>query len=342
MFKLVLAALFGDRRRGRKVREFTRQFSMLLKAGLREAEALSAIVSEMPYGFFKKVLLDILKRMEQGAAFSSALYAHPMYFHGSYVSMVSAGEKSGSLAETMTSLVDFARRPGLAGDKVFLAILVPARLLVYLVPVVAFLTYYVVPKMSVVLGNFSDESFRTASSASPSAPWLWSNLRFLPLVAVLGTLGILLVFDITYHRPAQKSLLLARFATSLRVMIKANLPLEEIENATGDLSWSLRYRAAMRRLFPALQAGTSFTDAFRAVRYFPDTFQWLMATGEAQGNLQDPLRDLAGIYSLRGDAKLSVIVNVMPPLIMIWLGIVIGVLGYSFFALVTGLIQSLL
>ena len=239
MFKLVLSALFGDRRRGRKVREFTRQFSMLLKAGLREAEALSTIVSEMPSGFFRKVLLDVLGRMEQGAAFSSALQAHPMYFHRSYVSMVSAGEKSGSLADTMTYLVDFARRPGLAGDKVFLAVLVPARLLLYLVPVLFFLTRYVVPKLFWLFGDYSAESFRTASSASHFALWLWSNMRFLPLTAVVVTLGILLVFDIAYHRPAQKSLLLARFATSLRVMIKANLSLEEIENAAGGLSLSL-------------------------------------------------------------------------------------------------------
>jgi type II secretory pathway component PulF len=341
MFSLVASVLSGSRRRGRKVQEFTRQLAALLKSGLNEAEALRALVLEMPLGRFRTVLCDVLNNVEQGVLLSCALQPHPRYFGGDYVSMVSAGERSGSLAETMAYLVELERRPNFGADKLFLAIIVPARLLFYLAAVMAFLAAFIMPKFGLIFADYEQEWTGAAPSASPLIRWVWRDPGHLMLAVVLVVAAIIIFFDLRYYRPARKSLVLARLATSLRVMLNANVPLDEIEGAVAGLSPSRAYRAAIGRLFAKLEAGESLSDAFRAERYFPGTFQWLIASGEFQGNLATPLGDLAGIYAVRADAKLSTILNLMPPIITVCLGVVVGMIGYTFFSLLVHLMRHL-
>lgn len=340
MIELVISALSGQRRRARRAQEFTRQFAALLKSGLSEAEALRALVLEMPVGRFRTALCNVLNNVEQGVLFSYALQPHPRYFGGDYVSMVSAGERSGSLAETMAYLVELERRPTFGADKVALAVILPAGLIAYLAFITSFMARFITGKFEWVFAAFEPDAAYTTPFVSSLAKAIWHYPQVLPLVSIVVVAAIVLLFDVTHYWPARKSLLLARLATSLRVMLNANVPLDEIQGAVRGLSPSRSYRAAVGRLFAKLEAGQSLSNAFRAVRYFPDTFQWLIASGELQGDLPHPLGDLAGIYAVRADAKLSVILNLMPPIITIWLGIVVGVFGYTFFTFLIHLMHT--
>lgn len=340
MLELVISTITGDRRRARKVQEFTRQFAALLKSGLSEAEALRAIVLEMPSRKFQGVLGDVLNRVEQGIALSYAFQAHPRYFDQTYVSMVGAGERSASLAETMEFLVELERRPAVAADKLLIAIILPAGLIAYLAFITSFMARVIMRTFEGILYDFQPDTAPTTPFASSLVERLWRDPQILPLAALVVVAAIIIVFDLVYYWPARKSLVLARLAASLRALLKANVPLDEVRSAVGGLSFSYGYRRAIDALFAKLQAGHSLSDAFRAVRYFPDTFQWLIASGEFQGDLAHPLGDLAGIYAVRADAKLSTILNLMPPIITIWLGVIVGFFGYAFFTALIRLIHT--
>ncbi|MBN1916307.1 MAG: type II secretion system F family protein [Verrucomicrobia bacterium] len=338
MLGLLQLVFLGSRRRARKVQEFTRQFAALLKSGLSEPEALRAIVFEMPPGPFGRVLAEVLWRVEQGTLLSYALQGHLGYFDPSYVSMVAAGERSGSLPESIGHLAELERRPAVDADKLLIAIILPAGLIAYLTFITFFMALFIRPKFVGLFGDFLVEPASATLLISSLTQWVWREPRILPLAAIVVVVLIIIVFDLAYYRPARKSLVLARFATALRVMLNVNVPIEEVEHAMAGLSPSRAYRRATRELFTKLKAGQSLPEAFRAVRYFPDTFQWLVASGEFQNDLVHPLGDLAHVYAVRADAKLSRIVNVMPSLITIWLGVVVGFFGYAFF---TALIQIL-
>jgi len=324
------------------VQEFTRLLAVLLKSGLTEVEALSAILTEMPDNRFKAVLSYVLYGMERGATLSSQIDEYPSYFSASYVGMVRVGEKCGTLGETLANLVELERTSTFAADKLALAVGLPALLLFYMLTIVGFMARLVMPKLLDITTMYFDEPIGAAASISGIAAWVRSYPMMLWLLGVAATIVLTVVFDLVYHRPAKKSLLLSRFAASLRVMVKANLPLEEVQYAAAGLSHSSRYTAAVQHVFRQLQSGSSFTNAFAGAPYFPESFHWLVAGGEHRGRLDDSLKDAAGFYAWRADAALSRMLNIMPAIITICLGVVVGLFVYSFFSVLVGLVNSMI
>jgi type II secretory pathway component PulF len=342
MFGLVLQTASGVRRRARKVQEFTRLLAALLKSGLNEVQALSAILAEMPNGRFTSVLDDVLHGIERGVPLSNRLEDHPAYFNASYVGMVRVGETCGTLGETLTNLVELERTSTFAADKLALAVVLPALLLFCMLFPAALMARVIGPRLSEIGVAYWGLSTDPAAMTSGLASWIRANPMALWLLGVGAAVALTIVFDFVYHRPARKSLVLSRFAASLKAMLRANLPLEQVQYATAGLSPSPRYTAAVHDVFRQLQAGRSFTDAFAGAPYFPETFRWLVAGGEHRGALDDSLEDAAGFYAWRADAKLSRMLNMMPAMVTICLGVVVGLLTYSFFSMIVALINGLL
>ena len=341
-------------KRASDVLHFTTEMATLLNAEIPLDRALSITAELTKRESFQGVVKDVLKALRSGKSFADSLGTRPEYFPDLYLSMVRAGEASGTLPLTMDRLADFERSRDELRGYIVSSLTYPALLVVVGTGSVFVLLRFVIPRFA--------EAFTQSNIEMPlpmavllTASELVQNWGVL-FVAALAVAGIGLsfyvktptgrmVFDRFKLRfPLLGAALLkadtARFARAMGTLVKSAVPLvQSIEIARGILGNRV-LAEALESVARGVKRGEGIAGPLRGTKKFPELAGHLLTVGEETGHLDNMFERMADIYDKDTRDAIKRFTALFEPVVILFMGVVVGAMILSIMLAITSIQQT--
>lgn len=335
----------GETVKPKDVVVFTRQLATMIDAGLPIVQALDILVQQTPNKLFAKTIARVKQEVEGGETFAASLSKHPKIFDDLYTNMVSAGEIGGILDTILTRLAGYMEKAVKLKSKIKGAMIYPASIVTVAVGVTAILLIYVIP----VFG----EMFSSFGKALPLPTQIAINLSYATIAyikhiiaAVIGMgFGLRTFYRTEKGRLAIDGLLLklpifgdifrkaavARFTRTLSTLISSGVPLLDALLITGKTAGNKVVEKAVLASRQAISEGKTLTEPLVTSGVFPPMVCQMINVGETTGALDSMLSKIADFYDDEVDTAVSNLTALMEPLVIVFLGVVIGGLVVSMY-----------
>jgi type IV pilus assembly protein PilC len=318
---------------------FTRQLATMLKAGVPLLQAFDIVARGHANASVSRLLLDIRGDVETGTSLAQAFRRYPQYFDALFCNLVAAGEQAGILEDLLARLATYKEKTLAIKSKIRGALFYPAAVLAVAFIVTSVIMIWVVPSFKSVFESFG------AELPLPTLMVIWMSDRFVEYWYLLFgslTIGGALFVRTWKHSPALQAAtdrlllrlpvfgevvrkaVIARWTRTLSTMFAAGVPLVESLDSVGGASGNAVYRDATQRIGAAVRSGTSLTIAMHQTQVFPSMVTQMVAIGEESGALDQMLRKVAEFYEDEVDAAVASLASLMEPVIMVFLGGLIG------------------
>ena len=323
----------------------TKYLSLMLKVGTDLFSAIDILIEDFQSGPAKRFLLEIRSNLEQGKPFWYTFSLHPEYFSPVVTNLIKAGETSGNLETTLEQVSQDLERERDLTSKIKSALIYPVLLLVASFLMVIFLVVFAVPKLA--------EMFISAGAKLPTyskivlGTGMFLNKHLgIVLPLILGIPIALFIYfgktkpgkelfnkfldKIPVTRDLLEKLALQRFSTVLAHLIKAGMPIIQAIEVTSYATGNPKYEAALLRISKEyLAKGLSIGDSFKKEKVFPPVVTNLVAIGEKAGHTEEILETLSKFYESEIDVTLKTLVSLIEPLMLLFLGVVVGGIALS-------------
>ena len=318
---------------------FSRQLSIMFKSKVPLVESLNVLSSQTRNLDLKERILDLSGEVEGGTSFSGALSRHPEIFSSFYISMVKAGEVSGTLSESLEYLADHLEREYHLTSKIRGALLYPALIVVVVLLVITMMIFFVIPNLSEVLIGSGSELPTATKIVINSAAFLrefgW----------VLGLVILLVIFAaFRYYRsqkgkkffdglflkipvigPFLKTINLALFAENLSTLISGGLPIASALQTVGEIVGNSRYKEVIFEARDRVKKGETISSVLSAApEVFPPVFVQMTLVGERTGTLDSTLMNIVNFYKKEIDRTIDNLLSILEPLLIVILGVVVA------------------
>ena len=340
------------RRRGRtrrvKTEEivmFVRQLATMVDAGLPLLQALQTLEEQSEQGGFKDVMHSLSDDVTRGQSFSEALSNHPRVFDKLFVSMVRAGETGGFLAEILERLASHMEEAESLRRKVKSAMMYPLVVSILAVCITVFLIVKVIPVFEEMFRDFGgDLPLPTKVLIATSRAMRSYGVLFLAAAIGLGFMfrwyyrtpnGRRAVdrskFRVPVFGPLFQKIAIARFTSTLSALVQSGVPiirsLEIVSETSGNEIINDVLRDAMNRT----ERGDPIADALRSSPYIPRMVAKMVEVGESTGRLDAMLKRVSDFYTDQVNAAVSALTSLIEPILIVFLGVVVGGIVLSMF-----------
>ena len=335
---------FFNRVRRADLMIFTRQFATMLEASIPLNDALKSLYRQTKNLALKEIVFEISTDISAGLSLSQALERHPETFSDFYVNLLRSAEVTGRVEEAMSFLADYLEKETALVSKVRNALIYPVFVIVLFVIVAGVLIGVVFPQLEPI--------FRESGATLPLVTEIFLRAgQFLASwwLAILVVLGILLVILFDYLRTEEgkivrdqvlinlpligglfRRMYIARFAEAAHVLIKGGIPIAQAIEISGHTIGSFSYQEALHDAAESLRRGELLSQALeRNERYFPPLVSQMVAVGENTGRLDDMLARVSSFYSREVDSLVGSLVELIQPILILFIGALIGLLFAS-------------
>jgi general secretion pathway protein F len=321
----------------------TRQLATLLGAGVPLVGALQSVATQVDDPESRQVLVDLLESVREGAPLARATEAHPRTFPNLYASMVRAGEESGTLPLSLSRLADHLEEQARTRNRVRSALTYPLLMAVVAALVVVFLLTFVVPKIVGIfshLGHALPLPTRILIGITDILAASWWALLLLTAGAVLATRRYLatargrktldaLLLRLPLVGRLEHLSALSRFARTLSTLISGGIPVDRalriVAPVVGNVVISEQISASADRVVE----GATLSESLRPHPEIPPTLVQMVAVGEESGALGDLLYRAADAMDEETNARLSRLLSLLEPLIILVMGTVVAFIVIS-------------
>ncbi len=340
---------FGGGVNAKELAIFTRQFSVMIDAGLPLVQCLEILAGQQENKFFQKVLIGTRGQVEGGATLSAAMRSSPKVFDALYVNMVEAGETGGILDTILQRLSTYIEKNVKLQRAVKSALVYPVgvlsvaggviTLLLFAGGVITLLLWKVVPifatlfaglgvdlplptKIVIALSNFVGSIFGLllvlAIGGGIFGLKVWYGTpqgRFVldTIVLKLPILGILM-----------RKIAVARFTRTLGTLISSGVPILEGLDITAKTAGNAVVERALQKVRKSLEEGKSLTEPLKESEVFPGMVTQMIAVGEQTGAMDAMLSKIADFYEEEVDAAVKDLLTALEPIMIVFLGVVVG------------------
>ncbi len=317
---------------------FTRQFSVMIDAGLPLVQCLEILGAQQQDKGFQKIIEAVRGDVEQGATLQAAMAKHPKAFNDLYVNMVGAGEAGGILDIILQRLSIYIEKAVKLTSKVKGAMTYPIVVLTLAAVVVVVIMVKVIPVFSAMYeGMGSSLPFPTIVCIAMSnvlIHYFWI-VGIVVAAIVIGlkqyyktTAGHLQIDTIFLKIPVLGDILrktaVARFCRTLGTLTSSGVPILEGMDITARTSGNMVIQNAILRCKSAVEQGRNIATPLAETKVFPPMVVQMVGVGEATGALDAMLNKVADFYEDEVDNAVSALTSLMEPLIIAILGGVIG------------------
>jgi type IV pilus assembly protein PilC len=347
---------FGGGVKSKELAIFTRQFSVMIDAGLPLVQCLEILASQQENKFFQKVLTNTRGQVEGGATLSAAMRSSPKVFDPLYVNMVEAGETGGILDTILQRLSTYIEKNVKLQRAVKSALVYPVGVLTVAGGVITLLLWKVVPifatlfaglgvdlplptKIVIALSNFIGSIFGLfiliGIGAGIFGLKVWYGTpqgRFVldSIVLKLPVLGILM-----------RKIAVARFTRTLGTLISSGVPILEGLDITAKTAGNAVVEKALQQVRKSLEEGKSLTEPLKESEVFPGMVTQMIAVGEQTGAMDAMLQKIADFYEEEVDAAVKDLLTALEPIMIVFLGVVVGGVVISMYLPLFSLIGKL-
>jgi len=317
---------------------FTRQFATMIDAGLPLVQCLDILGMQQENTAFKTVILKVKEDVESGSTFADALGKHPKVFDDLFVNLVAAGEVGGILDTILSRLAAHIEKAMKLAKKIKGAMVYPSTIVAVAVIVTVVLLLYVIPIFGKMFQDFGQDlpgptTFVLALSDFTRKYFLLMIVAIAALVAAVrwyrGTeAGRRSTDALLLRMPVVGSLLqriaVARFSRTLGTMVSSGVPILEGMDIVAKSAGNKVIEEAIVRARMSISEGKTIADPLSEAKVFPVMVTQMVAVGEATGALDTMLNKIADFYDDEVDAAVEALTALLEPMLMIFLGVVIG------------------
>lgn len=317
---------------------FTRQLATMMDAGVPLVQSLTALEEQTQSKVFKQVLRRVTERVEQGDAFSEALAEHPKVFNKLYVSMVQAGETGGLLAEILDRVASYLEATARLKKKVKSAMAYPTIVCCIAILIALFLIIKVIPVFGDIYKDFGAKLPAPTQALITISEIIRGN--FIVAVLVVGALVFAFVkFKKTKHgavvwdRAKLKmpvfgklvhKIAMSRFARTFAALVRSGVPILETLRIVGQSAGNTIVEMAVEKTASSIERGDNISVALSQHPIFPPMMVRMVSAGEQTGKVDVMLEKLSDFYDEEVEATLSALTSLIEPLLIVFLGVVVG------------------
>ena len=315
---------------------FSRQLSTLINAGLPLIQSLRSVEDQTVSKPLKKIIADIITDLEGGKAFSVALAKYPKVFDKVYISLVAAGEISGTLDTGLERLADQQEKDSDILSKVRGAMIYPIVVLIVMIAVVGFMIVKVLPQVESIYAGIPGATlpfltkFLLAISHFVTHFW-WITLIIIIALVLLYTRGsktatgknLVDRFKMKAwpFGPLFMKLYMARFARTASTLVSSGVPLLQMLDITADAVDNVHISRSLRNAAEKVKGGKSLSEAITNDPNFLVLVPNMLKIGEQSGSLEAMLDRVASYYEKEVDNEIKTISTIIEPVLMVIMGI---------------------
>jgi type IV pilus assembly protein PilC len=340
------------RRRKVKAKElavFTRQFSVMIDAGLPLVQCIDILAEQQNNQFFKDVLRQVRQNVEEGSTLFSALQKHPRVFDNLYTSMVEAGETGGVLDLILQRLATLIEKVVKLKRSIVSASIYPAAVVFVAVAAVAVIMIVVIPQFQQIfmglLGPGEQLPLPTRIVMGISGFLAgWGGLGLLA-----GIIASVVGFRFYYKTPngrwnidkvilklpifgsLVRKIAVARFSRILSTLLSSGVPILQSLDITAKTAGNVIIEDAVLKVRAGVERGENFVDPLKATDVFPHMVGQMIGVGEQTGALDAMLGKIADFYEEEVDTAIADLLSMIEPLLILFLGVTIGSIVISMY-----------
>lgn len=329
----------GGRIRDKDIALFTRQLATMMKSGVPLLQAFDIGIKGSGNPALARLLNEVRTDVETGFNLSQAFAKHPAHFDKLFCNLVAAGEQAGILDSLLDRIATYKEKILAIKGKIKAALFYPAAVMVVAALVISVMMLFVIPEFKSVFTGFgADLPAPTMIVIAMSDFFVdfWYIVLGIPIAAIV-TIGWLYkrspAMQIAVDRTVLKlpvigniirKATVARWTRTLSTMFAAGVPLVEALDSVGGASGNHVYLTATRQIQSDVSTGTSLTVSMQNVGVFPTMVVQMVSIGEESGQLDAMLGKVADFFEQEVDDAVAGLSQLLEPIIMVFLGTVIG------------------
>ena len=320
---------------------FTRQFSVMLDAGLPLVQCLEILGQQQDNKHFQKVLLQTRGDVEAGMTLADAMAKHPRVFEPLYINMVAAGETGGILDIILQRLSTYLEKMVKLKSDVKSALIYPIAVIVISIIVITVIMIVVIPAFKNIFEGLLGPGERlpmlteivVAMSQFLAGYW-WLFVIVIGILvfaakAYYKTEGGEHVIDaimlkLPVFGPILKKIAISRFSRTLSTLLSSGVPILESLDITARTAGNVIVGDGITKIRVAIEQGQTFVEPLKANTIFPIMVSQMIGVGEQTGALDAMLAKIADFYEQEVDSAIANLLSLMEPAMILFLGVTIG------------------
>lgn len=335
--------------KARELAVFTRQFSVMIDAGLPLVQCIDILAEQQNNVYFKDVLRQVRQNVEEGATLFAALEKHPKVFDSLYTHMVEAGETGGVLDLILQRLATLIEKVVKLKRSIVSASIYPAAVILVAIVAVAVIMVVVIPQFEQIFlgllgpGELLPLPTRIVMGISGFLAG-WGGLALL-----LGIIGIAVGINFYYKTPRGRwqidtvllklpifggilrKIAVARFSRILSTLLSSGVPILQSLEITAKTAGNIVIEDAILKVRAGVERGESFVEPLKATEVFPHMVGQMIGVGEQTGALDAMLGKIADFYEDEVDTAIADLLAMIEPALIAFLGVTIGSIVISMY-----------
>ena len=328
---------------------FTRQFSVMIDAGLPLVQCIDILAQQQPNVFFKDVLNQVRQDVEEGSTLAMALAKHPKVFDHLYTHMVEAGETGGVLDVILQRLATLIEKVVKLKRSIVSASIYPAAVVLVAVAAVAVIMVVVIPQFEAIFlgllgpGEILPLPTRIVMAISNFLAG-WGGLVI--LITLIGS-GVGLKFY--YQTPKGRKnvdwtllklpifggilrkIAVARFSRILSTLLASGVPILQSLEITAKTAGNIIIQEAVMKVRDGVERGENFVEPLKRTEVFPEMVSQMIGVGEQTGAMDAMLGKIADFYEDEVDSAIADLLAMIEPALIAFLGVTIGSIVISMY-----------
>lgn len=317
---------------------FTRQLYVLVSSGIPLIQSIETLADQANHPALKQILGDVRARVTSGAYFWESLSLYPRAFSKLYVSLIRAGESSGSLDEMLKRLTGYMEDSNRLRRLLKSAMIYPIAVISVGIAVIAAMMIFVIPKFEELLTASGQELPWITQLVLNASRFMVSNLLYIVAGAVAGGYMLLryfrspegkalldrVVFSVPIFGPMTQKGAVARFSRTMQTLLAAGVSLLDAIDICRTTIDNAVVEAAVAKIRTEVEAGNRLGVVVSRLDVFPKMAVQMISVGEASGSLDQMLEKVADFYEAEVEAAVAGMSKLIEPFILVFLGGTVG------------------
>jgi type IV pilus assembly protein PilC len=336
---------FGDSISQRDIVIFTRQLATMIDAGLPIVQCLDILATQSPNKQLRGKVRDIKEEVESGSTFTDALRKHPKLFDDLFINMVAAGEVGGILDSILHRLAGYMEKAMKLKSKIKGAMIYPTTIVTVAIGVTAILLIFVIPVFAELFSGFGKELPAPTQFVINLSDFTLAYFKFIAAAAIAVAVllrqfyrteaGRLVIDQGMLQLPVFGDLIrkssVARFTRTLSTLVSSGVPILDALTITARTAGNKVVERAVMATRVSISEGRTIAEPLTESKVFPPMVCQMISVGETTGALDAMLQKIADFYEDEVDNAVANLTALMEPLIIVFLGVVIGGLVISMY-----------
>lgn len=334
---------------------FTRQLATLIGAGLPLAQSLRTVQEQTTNKRMQEIVQEIISDVEGGKSLSDSFAKHPEAFNKVYVALVSAGETSGTMDDSLKRLAAQQEKDAAMMSKIRGAMMYPSIVLVVIILVIGFMLFTVVPQVEGLYRDLNKElPFVTLAMIKVSN--FFSSLWWLVILAMIiggyflaqylkTEQGIrtkdIFKLNVPLFKGMFRKMYMARFARTGQVLLRTGVPMLDMLRITADAVNNVIISEGILRASDKVKGGKALSASLSNEDYFLAMVPQMIKIGEQSGKIDEMMGKTAQVYEDELDEEIHALSTAIEPVLMVFLAIVAGTMVSAILLPIYGLVGNI-